>query len=369
MRHHDPPLIDEVTVAAYDEGAGAYAARGVITATPERTLALVDRRAGSAPLLDLGCGTGNDLGALTPLVIGVDPSSAMLAQAAAHHPEAPLVRAAAGALPFQPCSLGGAWASKSLQHVAAPRLPLVLGDLHRALPVDAPLAMRVFTGDGVRVTGDANDLPGRRFTFWSPDRLVELVEGAGFIDVDVALSTMESDEAAYLDLTATRARTLPDTVGPGMRLLVCGLNPSLNAADAGVGFAGPGNRFWPALAQAGLLPEGVDRDPWGLLRHGRIGMTDMVKRATPRAAELSTAEHRAGLGRLDRLGALLEPDAVVIVGLAGWRAAVDRKARPGWQERRLGPSPVHLMPSTSGLNASTSLATLVDHLRAAAAPR
>ena len=33
---------------------------------------------------------------------------------------------------------------------------------------------------------------------------------------------------------AVRARTLPDTVGPGMRLLVCGLNPSIHAAIAAI---------------------------------------------------------------------------------------------------------------------------------------
>src|SRR5690242_18561137 len=56
-----------------------------------------------------------------------------------------------------------------------------------------------------------------------------------------------------------RLQTLPDTVGPGMRLLVCGLNPSVVAADAGFGFAGATNRFWPAALQAGLVSEA--RDP------------------------------------------------------------------------------------------------------------
>ena len=58
---------------------------------------------------------------------------------------------------------------------------------------------------------------------------------------------------------------------------------------------------------------------------------------------------------------------VCFVGLAGWRAAADRKAKPGWQERTLGDAPVYLMPSTSGLNAHSSLDDLTGHLRAAAA--
>lgn len=368
MAADDIPLVDPTTLAAYEAGAGAYAARGRISAALDRTRAFVVQRVGNMSLLDLGCGTGNDLAALGQPVIGLDPSPAMLAVAQGMHPDVALVRAAAGALPLRPGSLGGVWASKSLQHVVAPHLPLVLADLHRALPVGAPLALRMFGGDGMRVSGAGNDLPGRRFTFWPPDRLLDLVEGAGFVGAEVVQSPMDWHDHTYLDLTATRCRTLADTVGPDMRLLVCGLNPSLHAADAGVGFAGPSNRFWPALDAAGLLPPGVGRDPWALLAKGRIGMTDMVKRATPRAAELTTTEHRHGLARLDHLCALLEPAAVVVVGLAGWRAAVDRHARPGWQERRLGTTPVHLMPSTSGLNATTSLSALADHLGTAVDP-
>jgi hypothetical protein len=39
----------------------------------------------------------------------------------------------------------------------------------------------------------------------------------------------------------------------------------------------------------------------------------------------------------------------------------------GWQPRPLGGRPVYVMPSTSGLNASTQLPGFVDHLRTAAA--
>ena len=97
-----------------------------------------------------------------------------------------------------------------------------------------------------------------------------------------------------------------------------------------------------------------------------MGMTDLVKRATPRADELTTDEYRTGLARVEQLCAWLRPEAVCFVGLAGWRAAADRTATPGWQESDLGGSPVYVMPSTSGLNAHSSLADLTDHLRHAA---
>jgi TDG/mug DNA glycosylase family protein len=96
-------------------------------------------------------------------------------------------------------------------------------------------------------------------------------------------------------------------------------------------------------------------------------MTDLVARATPRAAELTAAEYRAGLAVLEAKCERYRPGAVCFVGLAGWRAAVDRRAVAGPQERLLGGRPAYVMPSTSGLNAATPLAVLVDHLRAAAA--
>src|SRR6187402_3194320 len=93
-----------------------------------------------------------------------------------------------------------------------------------------------------------------------------------------------------------------------------GLNPSLHAADSGIGYVTPGNRFWPALRDTGLTE--LDRDPRRLLLDDRIGMTDVVKRATARAADLTTAEYRHGVERLSRLCAWLRPQAICFVGLA-----------------------------------------------------
>jgi TDG/mug DNA glycosylase family protein len=150
-----------------------------------------------------------------------------------------------------------------------------------------------------------------------------------------------------------------------MRLLVVGLNPSVYAADAGVGYARPGNRFWPAALAAGLVT--VDRDPaQALFEHG-VGMTDLVKRATTNAASLMPAEYRAGMDRVERLVRWLVPDGVCFVGLTGWRLAVDRRASAGPQPLQLGDRPVYVMPSTSGANAHSRLDELSAHLRAAMA--
>jgi TDG/mug DNA glycosylase family protein len=148
-----------------------------------------------------------------------------------------------------------------------------------------------------------------------------------------------------------------------MRILVCGLNPSLVAADAGFGFAGATNRFWPAAVAAGLVSE--PRQPRRILAKDGVGMTDLVKRATPRASEVTPAEFRAGAERVAWLVEWLQPRLVLFVGLQGWRAAVDRTAIAGPQRKRFGDRPVYVMPSTSGLNARISLSELTEHMKRA----
>ena len=343
--------IDRATIDVYDGAAGTYAANR----PPRFTERAADLAASAEdrPVLDAGCGTGAYLDSLGGRVVGLDASSAMLGLAAPHG--RPLVRADLGRLPFRPGSLGAAWARNSYLHVPHADLPLALAELHRALPVGARVSCSLITGPDDEVVSD-DDLPGRRFWRWSDEALVDVFTGAGFSDVSLG-----GEQPRFVE--AVRARTLPDTVGPGMRLLVCGLNPSLHAADAGVGFVTASNRFWRAAIEASVVSR--PRDAWDALRSHGVGMTDLVKRATRRADELSADEYAAGLDRVDRLCTRLQPGAVVSVGLAGWRAAVDRRAEVGVQERTLGGRPVYVMPSTSGLNASSRYEDLVAHLRAA----
>jgi len=96
-------------------------------------------------------------------------------------------------------------------------------------------------------------------------------------------------------------------------------------------------------------------------------MTDLVKRATPNADGLTAAEYRSGAERARRLVEWLRPGVVLFVGLAGWRAAVDRRAVPGPQPSSFGGAPAYVMPSTSGRNARTTPAELGDHMRRALA--
>lgn len=226
----------------------------------------------------------------------------------------------------------------------ASSLPLELADLHGSLATGECISCRL---EPLLEEG------------WGSVRGVDLLAGAGF-----SIEGVPRTQGSAVCARAVRIRSLPDTVGPGMRLLIVGLNPSPYSADHGVAYARPGNRFWPAVLAAGIAS--IDRDPRHALRSHGLGMTDLVRRTTRRADQVDLSEFQAGFARVSRLVEWLCPKAVCFVGLGGWRAVVERKAQAGVQQRMLGGRPVYVMPHTSGLNAHSRLADLTAHLAAAA---
>jgi TDG/mug DNA glycosylase family protein len=224
-------------------------------------------------------------------------------------------------------------------------LPLILADLHFSLS----------PGDEL-----VTHLSARPALDWSRQRVEDLVTGAGFLPLGKVVR-----KSSGFVLRLKRIRSLSDTVGPKMQVLIVGLNPSPYSADSGIGYGRPGNRFWPAALKAGLVS--VDRDPRHALSHHGVGMTDLVRRTTVRADEIERAEFEAGFERIQRLVTWLRPKVCCFIGLGGWRQVVDRKAVAGWQTDSVGGSPVYVMPHTSGLNAHSRLEDLVEHLHAVSA--
>ena len=220
-------------------------------------------------------------------------------------------------------------------------LPLALADLHLSLsPSDEVITL----------------LSARPSADWSRQLVLDLVIGAGFLPRGKVVRKLSEFE-----LRLKRIRSLPDTVAPDMRVLIVGLNPSPYSADSGIGYGRPGNRFWPAALQAGLV--NVDRDPRHALLHRGVGMTDLVRRTTVRADQVERAEFKSGFERVQRLVTWLKPKVCCFIGLGGWRQVVDRKAVAGRQMESVGGCPVYVMPHTSGLNAHSRLEDLTEHLR------
>jgi TDG/mug DNA glycosylase family protein len=351
--------VDQKTREIYEANAQQWANVRKPNRT-ELTRELAARSSG--PSVDLGCGPGWHSGLLPQPVVALDGALAMLRLVSENAPAALRVQADLEALPFRRAALETAWARNSYVHLPRTSLPTALADLHRSLAVGAQAMVLVLLGDREgRNIFRRNDFPDRFFSQWDLAQLLDVFTGAGF---DTGSYDVDGETEYEVHARLTRARTLPDLVGPNMRLLIVGLNPSPYAADAGIGFARPGNRFWPAALGAGIASR--DRDLSDAFRRHGVGFTDLVKRATVAAGELTKEEYETGFGRVERLVRWLEPGVVVFVGLAGWRAVVDRRARPGLQPDAIGGRPAYVMPSTSGLNARVPLDELTGHLRTAA---
>lgn len=166
------------------------------------------------------------------------------------------------------------------------------------------------------------------------------------------------------DLLAAKNKTIRDVIAPGLRVLFCGINPGLYSAATGHHFARPGNRFWPTLYQAGFTPRLLHpSEERELLTHG-YGITNLVKRATSTADELSPDELLAGQRRLKIKVRRFQPQVVAVLGISAYRTAFLKKTVTlGQQPERLVNSIVWVLPNPSGLNAHYQLADLAEHFR------
>ncbi|MGH2363942.1 MAG: G/U mismatch-specific DNA glycosylase [Chloroflexota bacterium] len=161
-------------------------------------------------------------------------------------------------------------------------------------------------------------------------------------------------------MTAARNETSPDIGGPGLAVLFAGINPSLYSAAVGHHFGRPGNRFWKVLHLAGFTPRLLTAFEDGELFMWRIGITNMVARASVAAAELSAGELREGGAALERLVQRWRPALVAFVGVQAYRIAYRQPAAVvGRQVNGLGNAGVWVLPNTSGLQAHYQLADLV----------
>jgi TDG/mug DNA glycosylase family protein len=166
------------------------------------------------------------------------------------------------------------------------------------------------------------------------------------------------------EIQAAIGKTMVDVIAPDLKVLFCGINPSLYSAVVGHHFARPGNRFWPTLHQAGftdrLFDPAEDRD---LLKLG-YGITNVVDRATATADELSKQELLIGGQNLATKVEQYRPHCLAVLGISAYRTAFSKpKAVVGRQEETLHNAIVWVLPNPSGLNAHYQLKDLAIAFR------
>ncbi|HLL52158.1 MAG TPA: G/U mismatch-specific DNA glycosylase [Myxococcaceae bacterium] len=160
-------------------------------------------------------------------------------------------------------------------------------------------------------------------------------------------------------LLAAADKTVPDVIAPGLRVLFCGINPSLYTAAVGYHFARPGNRFWPALHAAGFTDRVLHPSEQKVMLANGYGITNVVDRATATAEELSPRELAEGGRRLEAKVRRYKPEVLAVLGVTAYRAAFARpKAAVGEQPEAIGPTRIWVLPNPSGLNAHYRLDAL-----------
>jgi TDG/mug DNA glycosylase family protein len=163
------------------------------------------------------------------------------------------------------------------------------------------------------------------------------------------------------ELEAARSRTVDDLVVPGLRVLFCGINPGLYSGWTGYHFARPGNRFWKVLHLAGFSDRVLAPSEGAALLARGCGITNLVRRTTASADELTTEELREGGELLRALVKEVRPRWLAVVGVTAYRVAFDDpSAQAGRQAATIGETGIWVLPNPSGLNAHYQVPELVD---------
>ena len=88
---------------------------------------------------------------------------------------------------------------------------------------------------------------------------------------------------------------LPDVLEPGLTTVFCGSAASSASARKGAYYAGPGNRFWSVMHEAGFTPRLFAASEFReLAKHG-IGLTDLAKHESGMDVALSSQAYDSDL--------------------------------------------------------------------------
>jgi TDG/mug DNA glycosylase family protein len=155
-------------------------------------------------------------------------------------------------------------------------------------------------------------------------------------------------------------KPLPRLLIPGLRLVFIGYNPGITSAREQHYYAYPRNVFWTQLSESGLAGRDVGPEDDRILpEEAGIGFTDLCRRPTLRASELTQAEIEEGARRLHAELEEFQPGVACFSGkgiyqhyarhIFGLSPSVLARRPYGEQPERIGETRPWVIPSSSGL--------------------
>jgi len=166
-----------------------------------------------------------------------------------------------------------------------------------------------------------------------------------------------------------------------VRVILVGINPGVLSAQTGHHFAGPTNRFWGLLYEAGIVPQPITHEDDVRLPEWGIGMTNLVARPSPGIDDLRPAEYLQGWTILEKKIERFSPEIVAFVGVTMYRAlwkvfeqvqtgppkprgAGGPVIEPGFQKATAHGARLFVLPNPSGRNAHFSYDAMLRAFRA-----
>lgn len=145
---------------------------------------------------------------------------------------------------------------------------------------------------------------------------------------------------------------LPDLLAPGLTTIFCGSAVGAASVRIGAPYAGPGNKFWPMLAETGLTPNLFTPQEYDKLAGLGIGLTDINKTESGADSDLSSeADDPAELhGKIEKFEPAILAFTAKRPAQVFLRAVFDmRTVDYGLQTETIGPTRLFVLPSPSGL--------------------
>lgn len=140
---------------------------------------------------------------------------------------------------------------------------------------------------------------------------------------------------------------LDDHLEPGLKVVFCGTAAGLRSAELRQYYAKPGNRFWPALHEAGFTQRRYFPIEGALLPGLGIGLTDLSKTAKGMDSGLKRDDFDAAL-----LRSKIEEFQPALLAFTSKRAAQEffgiKTVAYGLQAARIGMTGFFVLPSPSG---------------------